>query len=172
MLTDWLSGCRPRGVPEHCPLQVEAPHFTAPSFSAPSFDAPSPDVAQPPNPPNPPPPPDAAGPPPPPPGNWKQDADGRSKNPHVDIIVEPFLAHFPSALYHPTRRCVVCSAWCSCLLGTACRLGACNPIMPHALRYIEKYITADVVQYWYGTFRLNFHRLDRFELDLRGHTQP
>ena len=24
----------------------------------------------------------------------------------------------------------------------------------------------------YGTFRLNFHRLDRFELDLRGHTQP
>ena len=24
----------------------------------------------------------------------------------------------------------------------------------------------------YGTFRLNFHRFDRFELDLRGHTQP
>ena len=23
----------------------------------------------------------------------------------------------------------------------------------------------------YGTFRLNFHRFDRFELDLRGHTQ-
>ena len=23
----------------------------------------------------------------------------------------------------------------------------------------------------YGTFRLNFHRLDRFDLDLRGHTQ-
>ena len=25
---------------------------------------------------------------------------------------------------------------------------------------------------WYGTFRLNFHRFDRVELDLRGHTQP
>ena len=25
---------------------------------------------------------------------------------------------------------------------------------------------------WYGTFRLNFHRFDRFKLDLRGHTQP
>ena len=24
----------------------------------------------------------------------------------------------------------------------------------------------------YGTFRLNFHRFDRFELDLLGHTQP
>ena len=24
----------------------------------------------------------------------------------------------------------------------------------------------------YGTFRLNFHRFDRFEPDLRGHTQP
>ena len=24
----------------------------------------------------------------------------------------------------------------------------------------------------YGTFRLNFHRFDRFELDLRGYTQP
>ena len=24
----------------------------------------------------------------------------------------------------------------------------------------------------YGTFRLNFHRFDRFELDLRGFTQP
>ena len=24
----------------------------------------------------------------------------------------------------------------------------------------------------YGTFRLNFHRFDRFELDLRGRTQP
>ena len=24
----------------------------------------------------------------------------------------------------------------------------------------------------YGTFRLNFHRFDRVELDLRGHTQP
>ena len=24
----------------------------------------------------------------------------------------------------------------------------------------------------YGTFRLNFHRFDRFELDLRWHTQP
>ena len=24
----------------------------------------------------------------------------------------------------------------------------------------------------YVTFRLNFHRFDRFELDLRGHTQP
>ena len=24
----------------------------------------------------------------------------------------------------------------------------------------------------YGTFRLNFHRFDRFELDPRGHTQP
>ena len=24
----------------------------------------------------------------------------------------------------------------------------------------------------YGTFRLNFHRFDHFELDLRGHTQP
>ena len=24
----------------------------------------------------------------------------------------------------------------------------------------------------YGTFRHNFHRFDRFELDLRGHTQP
>ena len=24
----------------------------------------------------------------------------------------------------------------------------------------------------YGTFRLNFHHFDRFELDLRGHTQP
>ena len=24
----------------------------------------------------------------------------------------------------------------------------------------------------YGTFRLNFHRFDRFELYLRGHTQP
>ena len=24
----------------------------------------------------------------------------------------------------------------------------------------------------YGTFWLNFHRFDRFELDLRGHTQP
>ena len=24
----------------------------------------------------------------------------------------------------------------------------------------------------YGTFRLNFHRFHRFELDLRGHTQP
>ena len=24
----------------------------------------------------------------------------------------------------------------------------------------------------YGTFRLNFHRFDWFELDLRGHTQP
>ena len=24
----------------------------------------------------------------------------------------------------------------------------------------------------YGTFRLNFHRFDRFELDFRGHTQP
>ena len=24
----------------------------------------------------------------------------------------------------------------------------------------------------YGTFRLNFHRFDRLELDLRGHTQP
>ena len=24
----------------------------------------------------------------------------------------------------------------------------------------------------YGTFRLNFDRFDRFELDLRGHTQP
>ena len=24
----------------------------------------------------------------------------------------------------------------------------------------------------YGTFRLNSHRFDRFELDLRGHTQP
>ena len=24
----------------------------------------------------------------------------------------------------------------------------------------------------YGTFRLNFHRFDRFELDLRGNTQP
>ena len=24
----------------------------------------------------------------------------------------------------------------------------------------------------YGTFRLNFHRFDCFELDLRGHTQP
>ena len=23
----------------------------------------------------------------------------------------------------------------------------------------------------YGTFRLNFHRFDHFELDLRGHTQ-
>ena len=27
-------------------------------------------------------------------------------------------------------------------------------------------------QAMYGTFRLNFHRFDRFELDLRGHTQP
>ena len=25
---------------------------------------------------------------------------------------------------------------------------------------------------WYGTFRLDFHPFDRFELDLRGHTQP
>ena len=25
---------------------------------------------------------------------------------------------------------------------------------------------------WYDTFRPNFHRFDRFELDLRGHTQP
>ena len=24
----------------------------------------------------------------------------------------------------------------------------------------------------YGTFRLNFHRFDQFELDLLGHTQP
>ena len=24
----------------------------------------------------------------------------------------------------------------------------------------------------YGTFRLNFHRFDRFELDLRGYTKP
>ena len=24
----------------------------------------------------------------------------------------------------------------------------------------------------YGTLRLNFHRFDRVELDLRGHTQP
>ena len=24
----------------------------------------------------------------------------------------------------------------------------------------------------YGTFRLNFHHFDRFELDPRGHTQP
>ena len=24
----------------------------------------------------------------------------------------------------------------------------------------------------YGTFRLNFHRFDRFELGVRGHTQP
>ena len=24
----------------------------------------------------------------------------------------------------------------------------------------------------YGTFRLTFHRFDRFELDLRGHTPP
>ena len=29
-----------------------------------------------------------------------------------------------------------------------------------------------VVFTMYGTFRLNFHRFDRFELDLRGHTQP
>ena len=28
------------------------------------------------------------------------------------------------------------------------------------------------VEIVYGTFRLNFHRFDRFELDLRGHTQP
>ena len=28
------------------------------------------------------------------------------------------------------------------------------------------------VQQRYGTFRPNFHRFDRFELDLRGHTQP
>ena len=26
-----------------------------------------------------------------------------------------------------------------------------------------------VRELWYGTFRLNFHRFDRFELDLRGH---
>ena len=31
---------------------------------------------------------------------------------------------------------------------------------------------ADVGRQRYGTFRLNFHRFDRFELDLRGHTQP
>ena len=34
----------------------------------------------------------------------------------------------------------------------------CNPNMAHVD--------------WCGTFRLNFHRFDRFELDLRGYTQP
>ena len=29
-----------------------------------------------------------------------------------------------------------------------------------------------VKQAQYGTFNLNFHRFDPFELDLRGHTQP
>ena len=33
-----------------------------------------------------------------------------------------------------------------------------------------EYSRADVPVY--GTFRLNFHRFDWFELDLRGHTQP
>ena len=30
----------------------------------------------------------------------------------------------------------------------------------------------ELVGLLYGSFRLNFHRFDLFELDLRGHTQP
>ena len=33
-------------------------------------------------------------------------------------------------------------------------------------------VAGSLQQPWYGTFQLNFHRFDRFELDLRGHTQP
>ena len=32
--------------------------------------------------------------------------------------------------------------------------------------------TRRVFRRMYGTFRLNFHRFDRFKLDPRGHTQP
>ena len=39
------------------------------------------------------------------------------------------------------------------------------------LAQIRKSMAADAGT-GYGTFRLNFHRFDRFELDLRWHTQP
>ena len=43
--------------------------------------------------------------------------------------------------------------------------------LDHALSNVIQTTVTDFVVV-YGTFRLNFHRFDRFELDLRGHTQP
>ena len=36
----------------------------------------------------------------------------------------------------------------------------------------HKLVTRDIKVSGYGTFRLNFHRFDRFELDLLGLTRP
>ena len=41
---------------------------------------------------------------------------------------------------------------------------AVQPVRPERLHRNQRHM--------YGTSRLNFHRFDRFELDLRGHTQP
>ena len=50
----------------------------------------------------------------------------------------------------------------------------CCPSMPCFAEYARGYAAmgAAIRAAAYGNFRLNFHRFDRFELDLRGHTQP
>ena len=52
-----------------------------------------------------------------------------------------------------------------------------NPTSPQKLHNPKQYYIADTTNgrsdvSKVGTFRLNFHRFDRFELHLRGHTQP
>ena len=46
-------------------------------------------------------------------------------------------------------------------------MGVHNSLIP-----ILKSMPIEEHVFVYGTFRLNFHRFDRFELDLRGHAQP
>ena len=41
-----------------------------------------------------------------------------------------------------------------------------------AARILQAIARDEIYPISYGTFRLNFHRFDRFELDLLGHTQP
>ena len=59
------------------------------------------------------------------------------------------------------------------LLGMAAGVGVGNLALAGGCAYAPD-TSADgkLIEGRYGNFRLNFHSFDRFELDLRGHTQP
>ena len=67
---------------------------------------------------------------------------------------------------------------CSRALLTPDELSGKRPILGDGehtpIKYLiaEGWKAAEAAGDAYGTFRLNFHRFDRFELDLRGYTQP
>ena len=67
----------------------------------------------------------------------------------------------------PNRDFVLCAMPPIFVLTRVLAVGCCDRSV---FRLIQALVDAGAEPARYGTFRLDFHRFDRFELDLRGHT--